>query len=170
MSTNTTPQALTDAEQYNADIVESLQLATIVADYIEQYHAGTLDDDDAVTAILDEHGVPHWIDATRAAFVRALAEVGDLDDATPSDAFRPYFADALAIEATGKHDGTEWTVTGVEVTITSGGPSTWIEWNGNRHGLVTVRTVWSSDRAAETVEACALADLCAEWADSIEQQ
>lgn len=157
---NTATTTRTQAEEYNAGVVQALATAEAVAAYLGSYHACELGD--PIADALDGTNVAY------GDFVAALAEIGDEDDATPADALAPYFTDALAIEAIGKHDGTAWTVTGVEVTVTSGGPNTWLTWNGNRSGWITVTTAWGSDRATETVEACRLADMLAEWADTIE--
>jgi hypothetical protein len=159
MSTITTTTR-TDAEEYNARIAQALRTAEAVAEYINGYQAGTQDSEDPVTELLDGTNID------RAEFLAAVCEFDDLDDADPADALDRYFYGALLVEATGKHSNGEWTVTGVDVTITSGGPSTWIEWDGNGKA-VTVRTAWGSDRASEVVWAPTLVSIMDSYCDTV---
>jgi len=161
MSTTTTTR--TDAEQYNARIAQALRTAEAVASYIGGYQNATPDVEDPVADAIAGTGID------RDEFVAALEDFGDLDDASSYDALAPWFVDALAVEATGKYSNGEWKVTGVEVTITLGGPNTWIEYCG--HGeSVTVRTAWGMDRASEVVWAPVLADLLDGWMTELEHE
>lgn len=161
-TTTDTTTGTTLAEQYNTRIARSLAISEALFEYVESYHAGTLNEDDPADAVL------HGTEIDRDEFVAALAELGDLDDLEPSDALSQFFGDALAIEAIGKHDGQEWTVESVEVTVTSGGPNTWIECREGVSGAVTVRTAWGSDTASCRVYAPNLANLCSSWAYELE--
>jgi hypothetical protein len=161
MSTVTTTR--TDAEQYNTRIAQALRTAEAVASYIDGYQNATPDVDDPIADAIA------GTDISRYGLVTALAEFGDLDDASSYDALAPWFVDVLAVEATGKFRNGEWTVTGVEVTLTIGGPNTWIEYCG--HGeSVTVRTAWGYDRASEVVWAPVLADLLDGWMTELEHE
>jgi hypothetical protein len=146
------------AEQYNNNVVCGLRTANVLAEYIA--HGYEEMDLDNFIDECDEPGV------RRKELLSALGDLDDLDDASPSDAFRPWFDDALAIEATGKNDGREWRITGVEVLITYGGPTTLLRWEGCSE-YVSVITAWGSDHSEARVSVPVLADVLSEWAETI---
>lgn len=160
-----TPTVTTLAEQYNTRIARSLSMSEALFEYVESYHAGTLNEDDPADAVL------YGTEIDRDTFVAELAELGNLDELDPSEVMSRWFVDALAVEATGRYNGyvKQWTVESVEVTVTSGGPNTWIVCREGVSGAVTVNTAWGNDTASCRVYAPALANICSAWADDQEE-
>lgn len=172
MSTAThtdTSTGTTLAEEYNASAVEYLRTFGIAAEYVSDLADGVANNEETGDAL----DITEWAlskgysdDDVHGAAVIARSELLECD--TEDEAWLVYVDGALAIEATGKHDGREWRVTGVEVTLTYGGPNTWLTWNGNRSDYVTVTTVYGYGRVSTTVEAPVLVSVLSWWADELE--
>lgn len=156
---------INEAQRYADSIAEGLNAWQLAAEYIEAREEGNAECEitgeilslrewaDALGRSTTGLNRPDWID--RATDI-ALDELNDHVQ-TVADAWSWYIGTSLCVEVLGKHDGSEWTATGVEVTVTAGGPSCWIEWDGS--DCVRVRAAWGSDCGAAVVTDCA--DLCA---------
>lgn len=137
---------INEAQRYADSIAEGLDAWQVAAEYVAALAAGEADDE--VTG--DALDITEWAplngyegDVVDAAAAIAREDLLECD--TIEGAWDIYVGTALCVELTGKNDGGGWTVTGAEVTVTSGGPSAWIEWDGSRE-YVTVRCAWGSDR------------------------
>jgi len=154
-----------EAQRYVDDIAAHLRAWGVAAEYVEARESGHADDEDGNLL-----GPCEWAEANgyAADIASAAAEIanGELDGVdTIAEAWNTYLENVLAVELTGKHDGSAWEVTGAEVTVTSGGPSCWLEWNGGA-GL-TVRASWGSDRGSVRVDCDGLCDALAAFAEGV---
>jgi hypothetical protein len=169
MNTATETKGETLAQEYNASTVDYLNSFRIAAEYVHALANGEADSEEKGGAMdITEWGPLNGysedeIDAAATIVRNDLP----LECDSMSEAWNVYLDGVLSIEATGKHDGVEWRVTGVEVTITSGGPNTWLTWNGSEY--LSVRTAWGYDTACAIVEAPELAQAIENWADLIQR-
>lgn len=155
-----------EAQRYADDIAAHLYAWGIAAEYVAALAAGDADDDETGEALdLSEWGPLNGYTADDVAAAADIARGELLECDTVAEAWNTYLENVLAVELTGKHDGTEWTVTGAEVTVTYGGPSCWLEWNGGA-GL-TVRASWGSDRGSVQVDCDGLCDALAAFAEGV---
>jgi hypothetical protein len=150
---------INEAQRYAENIAAHLYAWKVAAEYIDAGYDG--ETEDKVTgelvslrewAELNCYNPEHIADAADIA----RGELADYVQTVP-EAWDLYIGSALCVELIGKHDGSGWTVTGAELTVTAGGPSCWVEWNGSRD-WVTVRCAWGSDRGAVVVDCAGLCE------------
>ena len=151
----------TEAQAYADSIAAGLQAWTVAADYAMAVE----ENDNGELVTLTEYVAKYYPDFTDIAGAEELAadQLSTIDSI--GWAWDIYLADALCVELTGKHDGTSWTVTGAEVTVTYGGPSCWLEWNGSER--ITVRASWGSDKGYTSVNCAGLADALELYVESV---
>ena len=158
---DTLTETTTEAQDYADSIAAGLQAWTVAADYVmavEENEEGEL-------VTLTEYVAKHWPDFTDISAVEELVTDQLSTIESTSEAWALYLSEALCVELTGKHDGSSWTVTGAEVTVTYGGPSCWIEWNGSAR--LTVRASWGQDKGYASVHCSGLADALATYAEGV---
>jgi len=158
---NTSIETTNEAQAYADSIAAGLKAWTVAADFI----ADAAEEDNGELLTLASYVAEYYPDFTDIAGAEELAtdQLATIDSI--GEAWDIYLADALCVELTGKHGGTGWTVTGAEITVTYGGPSCWIEWNGSDR--LTVRAAWGQDKGYTSVHCSGLADALASYVENV---
>ena len=145
-------ETTTEAQAYADSIAAGLTTWQVAAEYV----IAVEEDDNGELLTLGAYVAEYYPDFTNIAAAEELAVDPLSTIESINEAWALYLDEALEVELTGKHDGRDWNVTGAEVTVTYGGPSCWIEWNGAA-GL-TVRASWGQDKGHTSVYCAGLVD------------
>lgn len=120
-----------------------------LADYAAEHCSQCTDIDNAFRIITDNLTSPDFL-------VLSVADAWDV-----------YLQGALSVKLIGANDGSGWRVSGAEITLTFGGPSCWIEYNGSQDLAVCVS--WWGDVHSASVQCSGLVDALERYVEMMEQ-